>query len=98
MYRKILVALDNTASDAVVMSHIVELAQLCHAELLLVHVADGWAARQYHQLNMAESEEMLGDRAYLDRTAERLRDGGLAVQTHLGMGDPAEQLVKILDS
>ena len=44
-----------------------ELARLTGAELLLVHVADGWAARHFDQLKLRESEEMKTDRAYLDR-------------------------------
>jgi nucleotide-binding universal stress UspA family protein len=94
MYRKILVALDNTATDVAVVEHIVELARLCRSELLLVHVADGFAARHYHQLNMAESEEMRQDRAYLERVAGEMRDGGLTVRTHLAMGDPSAELLK----
>jgi manganese transport protein len=96
MYRKILVALDNTATDAAVVSHIRELARLCDAELLLVHVADGFAARQFHQLNLAESEEMQEDRAYLERVAAGLRESGLAVRTHLAMGEPAPELLKTI--
>jgi nucleotide-binding universal stress UspA family protein len=96
MYRKILVALDNTATDIAVVEHIVELARLCHSELLLVHVADGFAARHYHQLNMAESEEMRDDRAYLDRVAVQMRGSGLTVNTHLAMGDPSTELLKML--
>lgn len=96
MYHKILVALDNTATDAVMLSHIVEFAKLCRAELLLVHVADGFAARQYHELNLAESEEMANDRAYLERTAVTLREHGLTVKTHLALGEPAVELIKVV--
>jgi nucleotide-binding universal stress UspA family protein len=94
MYRKILVALDNTPTDAAIVSHVLELAQLCHSELLLVHVADGFAARQFHQLNLAESEEMREDRAYLERVAVTFREAGLPVRTHLAMGQPSVELLK----
>jgi universal stress protein A len=96
MYRKILVALDNTRTDVAVVEHIVELAQLCHAELLLVHVADGFAARQYHNLNMAESEEMREDRAYLERVAGSMREKGLPVRIQLAMGDPSTEILKVI--
>jgi len=79
-----------------VVEHILELARLCQSELLLVHVADGFAARHYHQLNMAESEEMRDDRAYLERVAGEMRGGGLTVRTHLAMGDPSTELLKTL--
>lgn len=98
MYRKILVALDHTPTDAAVVPHIQQLAQLCRAELLLIHVADGWAARHYDQLNLAESEEMQADRAYLEQTAEGLRAAGLTVQTHLACGEPAAELLKLIAS
>ena len=32
-----------------------------------MHVADGWAARNFDQLKLRESEEMKADRAYLER-------------------------------
>jgi nucleotide-binding universal stress UspA family protein len=96
MYRKILVALDNTPTDAAIVSHILELAQLCHSELLLVHVADGFAARQFHQLNLAESEEMREDRAYLERVAVTFREAGLPVRTQLAMGEPSVELLKTI--
>ncbi len=96
MYRKILVALDNTPTDAAIISHVLELAELCHSELLLVHVADGFAARQFHQLNLAESEEMREDRAYLERVAVTFREAGLPVRTHLAMGQPSVELLKTI--
>ena len=98
MYRKILVALDNTPTDTAVVSHIRELAGLCGSELLLVHVADGFAARQFHQLNLAESEEMREDREYLERVAASLREGGLTVRTHLAMGEPSVELLKTISA
>ena len=57
MYRKILVALDTTPSDQELIPTIIRLASLLKSELLLLHVADGWAARNFEQLNLAESEE-----------------------------------------
>jgi nucleotide-binding universal stress UspA family protein len=63
MYRRILVALDHTKADESLLPHIAALAALTQAELLLVHVADGWAARNYDRLKLVESEEMREDRA-----------------------------------
>ncbi len=94
MYRKILVALDNTAADQTVIPHVTQLARLCGAELVLFHVADGWAARHYEHLNLAESEEMQEDRAYLAGLAERLTAEGLAVQTELALGEPSAAILK----
>jgi len=64
------------------------------AELLLVHVADGWAARNFDQLQLRESEEMQADRAYLDQLRADLVGRGFIVQTRLAMGDPATELIR----
>lgn len=94
MYRRILVAIENSGADQTILDHVSQLARLTGAELLLVHVADGWAARHFDQLNLRESEEMKADRAYLDRLQTELRAQGFRVDTALAMGDPATQLIK----
>lgn len=94
MYNKILVALENSRSDKALLDHIAELAPLHRSELLLVHVADGFAARNYDKMKLQESEEMKGDRAYLDAAAERLRASGLPVSTRLALGDPATGILE----
>lgn len=94
MYQKILVALENSHADETLLPHIAKMARVHGSELLLVHVADGFAARNFDQLNLAESEEMKNDRAYLEAAATKLRDSGLAVQAKLELGDPATQIVK----
>lgn len=88
MYRKILVALENSRWDNALLAHIAELAPLHGSELLLVHVADGFAARNYDRLKLAESQEMKDDRAYLETAAEALRARGLQVTTRLALGHP----------
>ncbi|HEY7791551.1 MAG TPA: universal stress protein [Vicinamibacterales bacterium] len=95
MYGHILVALEHSEADLTILAHVTRLARLTGATLLLVHVADGWAARNFDKLKLRESEEMRDDRAYLDRTAEALRFDGVTVHTRLAMGDPAEQLIKV---
>jgi len=94
MYKKILVALENSKADASLLPHISELATLAGSELLLVHVADGWAAWNAEQLSLAESEEIKMDRAYLIETADALRTKGLRVETALVMGNPPQQILK----
>ncbi len=97
MYRKILVALENSRADASLLPHIEQMAGLMLSELLLVHVADGWVARNFNQLKLAESEEMKADRAYLESTAARLREAGIKVATHLALGDPPTEILKIAE-
>ncbi|MEY4386073.1 MAG: hypothetical protein RLY20_1356 [Verrucomicrobiota bacterium] len=94
MYRKILVALENSKSDQTLLPHVSELAQRLGSELLLVHVADGWVARNFNQLKLAESQEMKDDRAYLDSTADKLRGEGLPVKALLALGDPPTEILR----
>ncbi|HET9358190.1 MAG TPA: universal stress protein [Vicinamibacterales bacterium] len=97
MYRKILVAVENSGADRTILTHVRQLAALTGAEILLVHVADGWAARHFDQLKLRESEEMKIDRAYLDQLATELRAGSLTVATELAMGDPATELIRLAE-
>ena len=97
MYRKILVALEHSAADTTILAHATDLARLTGAELLLVHVADGWAARHFDQLNLRESEEMKEDRAYLERVQADLSSRGLVVQSQLAKGDPANELIRVAE-
>ena len=94
MYRKILVALENSRADESLIPHVKELARTLHSELHLVHVADGWVARNFDQLKLAESAEMKQDREYLETIARQLRNEGLAVTAHLALGDPAKEILK----
>jgi nucleotide-binding universal stress UspA family protein len=98
MYRKILVALENSQADTSLLPHVTELATRLGAELLLIHVADGWAARHYDRLKLAESEEMKTDREYLDGVAAELRAKGLAVKAQLALGNPPEEILKMAGS
>lgn len=95
MYTNILVAIEHSQADRTVIDHVQQLAKLTGASLLLVHVADGWAARHYDELALRESEEMKEDRAYLEQIREELAGHGFATRTHLAMGDPATELVKV---
>jgi len=94
MYKKILVALENGRADDSLVPHVAELARRLGSELLLFHVADGFAARNYDQLKLAESDEIRADRAYLESVAARLRDAGLTVTTELAMGNPPTEILK----
>jgi len=95
MYRRILVAVEHSPADRAIIDHVARLSELSGAALLLVHVADGWAARNFDQLNLRESEEMTADRGYLEQLRKELTARGLAVETRLAMGDPATELIKV---
>ena len=95
MYKRILVAIENSEADAAILGHIRALARLTGSELLLVHVADGWAARHFDDLQLRESEEMRADREYLTHLETTLRGEGFAVRTLLAKGDPASELIRV---
>ena len=95
MYKKILVALDNSPVDQGLLPHIAELAKIHHSHLLLVHVAEGWTARHYDELLLKESEEMIKNRNYLESAAKKLRAQGLEVSTALALGEPSQEILNI---
>ena len=94
MYKKILIALENGPPDEMILSHVAELAAHFGSEILLLHVADGFAARCFDQLKLAESEEIKEDRAYLEKAAEKLRAQKLLVEILLAMGNPPAEILK----
>ena len=98
MYKRILVAVENSAADRTILSHVTGLASLTGAELLLVHVADGFAARHFDDLKLRESEEMKADRAYLEKLRGELSAQGLKVDVELAKGDPADELIKLAET
>jgi nucleotide-binding universal stress UspA family protein len=98
MYKRILVAIENSAADRTILTHVEQLARLTGARLLLVHVADGWAARHFKELNLRESEEMLADRAYLEGIRAGLEARGFVAETLLGMGDPATEICRLAET
>ena len=98
MYKHILVAIENSAADQTILAHVADLAQMTGAELLLVHVADGFAARHFDDLQLRESEEMKGDRTYLEGLQRDLTARGLKVAVELAKGDPATELVRVVET
>lgn len=95
MYKTILVPVENTETDQTILQHIRPLARLAGSRLWLVHVADGWAARNYEHLKLQESEEMKHDREYLETLQRELQAEGFEVDSVLAMGDPATEIIKL---
>jgi nucleotide-binding universal stress UspA family protein len=90
MYHNILIAIENSSADSTILSHVQELAKMTGASLLLVHVADGWAARHFDDLKLRESEEIQEDRAYLEKLRAELAASGFDARARL-----ATQLVRV---
>ena len=92
MYDTILVTLDGTPTDRAIIEHVKQLAKLLHSRLVLLHVADGWAARTYGR--DAVSAEIAEDTAYLETVQNEFQSIGIPTQAELAYGEPAEEIIK----
>ncbi len=93
MYQRILVPLENSEYDSVILGHVRKLARQCGgSSIVLIHVADGWAARNIKELHLRESEEMKSDREYIEQVAATLEGEGFSVEALLAGGDPAREI------
>lgn len=92
MYNKILVTLDTTPTDRAIIGHIKTLAGIMHSRVVLLHVADGWAARMYGP--DAVSPEVAQDKAYLEGVRGEFEAEGILAEAALAYGDPASEIVK----
>jgi nucleotide-binding universal stress UspA family protein len=70
----------------------VPLARQFGSSLVLLHVADGWAARTYGK--DAVSKEITEDTAYLARVKQELAGHGIKAETELAYGEPKAEIVK----
>ena len=95
MYQRILVTVENSSNDQVILNHIQDLVALTGARLLLVCVANGWVARNFDQLKLRESEEMRRDRDYLANLCENLREKGIETDYILAYGEPSDEIIRI---
>lgn len=92
MYERILVTLDGSATDRGIIEHVKPLARLMHSQIVLLHVADGWAARTFG--SDAVSQEVSDDRRYLDAVRTEFEAAGMPVEVVLAYGDPAREIVR----
>ena len=95
MYHHILIPVENRGTDETILDHIRPLARIGNAKLMLLHVADGWVARNYERFQLRDSEEMQQDRQYLAGLEEELRREGFEVTSVLAMGDPATEIIRV---
>ena len=94
MYKRILVPVENSTYDDAIIRHVRDLAKLTGASVLLIHVADGFAARNAKQLKLRESEEMRLDLEYIERRAEELKQDGIEAESLLAGGEPAREIAE----
>lgn len=94
MYKKILMPVENSLYDDAVVDHVRELAKVHKSSVLLMHVADGWAARNITQLELRESEEIKKDRNYIEKLSAMLDADGIDADALLASGDPASEIAQ----
>lgn len=92
MYETILVTLDGSSTDRAILDHIKPLAKLAHSRVVLLHVADGWAARTYGP--DAVSPEISEDTAYLEKVRKEFQSTGITTESELAYGSPAEEIIR----
>jgi nucleotide-binding universal stress UspA family protein len=92
MYDTILVTLDGTPTDRAIIEHIKQFAKFAQSHVMLLHVADGWAARTFGA--DAVSPEITEDTAYLNRVRTEFLSAGILAEAELAYGEPADEIVK----
>ncbi len=92
MYKTILVTLDGTPTDRAIIEHVKQLAKLAQSRLVLLHVADGWAARTYGR--DAVSPEIAEDTAYLQKVQQEFQSAGIPTAAELAYGEPVKEIIK----
>jgi len=92
MYKTILVTLDGTPTDRAIIEHIKQLAKLTQGRVVLLHVADGWAARTFGA--DAVSPEITEDTAYLNQVQSEFQSAGISAEAELAYGEPPKEIIK----
>jgi nucleotide-binding universal stress UspA family protein len=92
MYETILVTLDATPTDRVVVKHIKALAKIMNSHVMLLHVADGWAARTFGA--DAVSPEITEDTRYLEKVRSEFQAADIPVEASLAYGEPVKEIVR----
>ena len=92
MYQRILVPLEHPDYDDAILLHVSQLARVHRSSVVLIHVADGWAARNQQGLSLRESAEMRDDRGYIEAKRDELEAAGISAEAVLAGGDPGTEI------
>lgn len=100
MYKKMLVPLDGSESSECVLNHVEAIARGCQVpEVVLLGVAEPISHQVYYMVGVEdrvrdiqkETEKYV--ESYLSKAADSLKKDGIAVQTVVVSGRPAEQIL-----
>jgi nucleotide-binding universal stress UspA family protein len=97
MYARILVPLEHSDYDEAILAHVSELARILSSSVVLIHVADGWAARNQEGLALRESAEMRDDLEYIEARRNELEEAGIVAEAVLAGGDPGSEIAAAAD-
>jgi manganese transport protein len=92
-YQRIGVALETTSRDRKILAQALPLAAQHSATLVLIHVAEGMGPRFWK--GESRDVEVRSDSDYLEHLAQEIRAVGPHVETVLGFGEPANEIVRI---
>jgi nucleotide-binding universal stress UspA family protein len=96
MYNKILVTLDATPTDRAIIEQVKALALIMKSRVVLLHVADGWAARMFGP--EAVSAEIAEDKAYLVKVQAEFQNAGIPAEAEMAFGEPADEIIRWVES
>jgi nucleotide-binding universal stress UspA family protein len=97
--KQMLIPLDGSALAEDILEPALDMGRLMHAECSLLRVVTPIAADDAIDALLIDPDEQLlahrqaEARAYLDQVAERIRDAGLSVQTHVLVGPATETIL-----
>jgi manganese transport protein len=92
MYKTILVTLDATPTDRAIIKHIKALASVMKSQVVLLHMADGWAVRMFGA--DAVSPRITEDTAYLKEIQLDFQSAGISADALLAYGDPVKEIIR----
>ena len=92
MYQTILITLDTTPTDRAIINHVKALASVMESSVVLLHVADGWAARTFGP--DAVSPEVIQDKAYLEQVRTEFLAARVRAEAFLAYGDPVKEIIR----
>ena len=92
MYQTILITLDATPTDRAIINHIKMLGAIMKSRVVLLHVADGRAARTFGP--DAVSPGITEDKAYLEKVRKEFESVGIPADAFLAYGEPVTEIVR----
>jgi manganese transport protein len=94
-FHRIGVAVEFEGADAAVLAQAASLARGQAAQLIAIHVVEGFGAAYYGPAT--DDQESRSDRASMEQLLDHLRQENLRAEGVLGYGNPAEELIRIAD-